>query len=314
MFSRERRSRENSSLPVRKRSYKFKMLSLAFLPEDIINGNIRLYLKFDHYVALLSCCKYLRKTYFFKLVKVRLNCYDSMSFILYDNYYNRILNKIYKKNTCKYLCLNLSYLNNNSNKRLTMRNLSNIKENFHLIGNLNTLNIRNLYNKYFFINDLLKLLNVQTLLLTCNSSNKKELIDNLDCLHNQRNIKTIIIEEFRESYYQDYSEILICEKNCINQFIGKSYNDYNKSETFNYISYKTYLTTGHKNLDSLKHKLHIEDDYDEYDDYLDYSYGRRNDHYYDDPYGYESDDTKDTEDTEERYERYKEQYRYERYR
>lgn len=229
MFSRERRSPENSSLPAIKRSDKFKMLSLAFLPEDIINGNIRLYLKFDHYVTLLSCCKYLRKTYFFKLVKVKLNCYDSISFIRYDNYYNRILNKIYKKNTCKYLCLNLSYLNNKSNKKFAMRNLSNIKECFHLIGNLNTLNIRNLYNKYFFINDLLKLFNIQTLILTCNNSNKKELIDNLDYLHNQRNIKTIIIEEFRESYYQDYSEILICEKNCINQFIGKTYNDYNKS-------------------------------------------------------------------------------------
>ena len=284
MFSRERRSPENSSLSTRKRSDKFKMLSLTYLPEDIINGNIRLYLKFDHYVTLLSCCKYLRKTYFSKLVKIRLNCYDSTSFILNDNYYNRILNKIYKKNTYKYLCLNLSYLK-------SQYKLSNIKEYFHLIGNLNTLNIRKLYNKYFFINDLLKLFNIQTLILTCNSSNKKELIDNLDYFHSQRKIKTIIIEEFVNSHYEDYGEILICEKDCINQFIGQSYKNYDKSKTFNYTSPEKYFTTGKINLDSLMHNLHIEDDYD---DYLDYRYERRNDHYYDDHYGYESDDTKDT--------------------
>ena len=199
------------------------------------------------------------------------------------------------------MCLNLSYLCNIPNKRLTLKNLSNIKEYFHLIGNLNTLNIRHLYDKYFFINDILKLFNIKTLILTCNSSNKKELIDNLDYLHNQRNIQTIIIEEFRESYYRDYSEILICKKNCINQFVGSSYNDYNKLETFNYTTYTQYFTTCQINLDSLVHNLHLDDDYD---DHYDNDY---DDDCYDDyDNGYETDDTENTED---RYSRYKQESR-----
>ena len=134
-----------------------------------------------------------------------------MSFILNSKYHNSILNKIYKKNTEKYICLNLSDKHPKASLNKKLENIfSKEHKHFNKLCNLNILNIRYLYNKYIFINDLLQLFNIQTLILTCdNNTDKNELIENLHNLHNKNNIKKIIIEVNREN---DYKEILICKK------------------------------------------------------------------------------------------------------
>jgi hypothetical protein len=277
------------------------MLSITLLPEDIIYGNICLYLNFDQNIILLSCCKFLRNTYFFKLVKLKLNYKDSMLFIVNIDYYNNILNKIYTKNMFKYLCLTLSYSNKTINleNNLILDNLSLIKENFHVICNLNTLNMRFVYNKYFFINELLNIFNIQTLILTCDISEKEELINNLDYLHIYRRIKTIIIEELKDCE-NDIREILICEKDNINQFVGTKYNNYFKSCTFGYTTIKKYSICGENNLFILIDNLSINNFYYSDDDFVDEYVSSRNSINYSDYYEsdgshdcYESDDSDD---------------------
>ena len=256
------------------------MSSLISLPEDLFEY-VNSYLIFKQRVSLLSCSKYLRKHYFNKIVKLRLNYFDSMSFILNYRYHNFILKKVYKRNN---ICLNLSYLNN-------IKKISLIKKCFHKISNLNTLNIRLVYNKYFFIDDLLKLFNIKTLILTCNSTDKKVLFNNLNYLHNHRNINTIIIEEFIENniYQYHHKEILISEKNCIKQFIGQLYNDYEKEKNFQYNSIDNYLNSCDNNL-RLLHNYHNDYIFTESDYDNDYSYTESECDHYDSYYYSDSED------------------------
>ena len=278
------------------------MSSLILLPENIIEY-IYSYLTFKQRISLLSCSKYLRKYHLKKIVKHRLNYSDSMSFILSDKYHNSILKKIYKKN----ICLNLSdihlkiSLNNElkskkkyfiqlrNQKSINLRLISKVslnnelkniftKKHFNKLCNTNTINLEFVYNKYIFINDLLQLFNIQTLILTCdNNADKNELIENLHNLHNKNNIKKIIIEVTKEN---DYKEILICHKDYIKQFIGESYQAYEKEVNNEYNSIEEYLSLCNKDFNDLI--IYLNQTKDEYLEDLDLEYNAyiRGDPYY----------------------------------
>ena len=278
------------------------MSSLILLPENIIEY-IYSYLTFKQRISLLSCSKYLRRYHLKKIIKHRLNYTDSMLFILSDTYHHSILKEIYKKN----ICLNLSdvYLKISLNnelkskkkyfiqlrnpKSINLRLISKVSFNnelkniftkvcFNKLCNTNTINLKFAYNKNININDLLKLFNIQTLILTLdNNTDKKELIENLEYLHNKNNIKTIIIEVTREN---DYTEILICHKDCIEQFIGESYQAYEKEVSNKYDSIEEYLSLCNEDFDDLI--MYLEQAKDEYFEDLDLEYKAyiRGDPYY----------------------------------
>jgi len=134
------------------------------------------------------------------------------------------------------------------------------------------------YNKNININGLLQLFNVETLILTCdNNTDKNELIENLEYLHNKNNIKTIIIEVLTENQYK---EILICKKDCIEQFIGDSYQAYEKEVSNKYDSIEEYLSLCNEDIDTLI--MYLEQAKDEYfeDLNLEYKAKIRGDPYY----------------------------------
>ena len=269
------------------------MSQITLLPEDIILHNLILYLNFDSCVDFLTCCKNFKKKYMYLLLKFKLNKKDSLSFIVNYSYKNYILNKIYEKNTFKYLCLNLS-------------NIKISKKKFHNLCNLNTLKVGLSYNKYYSIDDLLKLYNIKTLIISCINEYfyMKDIIKNLAYLHNERKISTIIIEEFTENYIYDEKHILICEKDCIKMYYAKSYNDINKSQYPIMISVEKYLNNGDFYLNEINNYQ-----YDEFDDVLEDIF---HDEFHDEFDDYPSDNdslyyesSADTEVTEEKIERMK---------
>ena len=220
--------------------------SVIYLNEDIIN-TIKLYLKFEDFIDFLSSCKYLRNTYIYKTIKLKLNYLHSVKYLTNKFFYDKILNELYMKKTEKYLSLNLSQI-----KKLRKNNRINLKEYVNSLCNVNTLNLRLVYNKYFFLDDLLKLCNIQILILTCSCYEKNDLINNLDNLY-ERNIKTIIIEEYTDIYHENYlyggcREILYCQKNEITQFIGDSWKVYNSNTKFVYNSIEQYKLYSELNL------------------------------------------------------------------
>jgi len=267
------------------------MSQIILLPEDIILHNLILYLNFDSCVDFLTCCKNFKKKYMYLLLKLKLNKKDSLSFIVNYSYKNYILNKIYEKNTFKYLCLNLS-------------DLKISKKKFHNLCNLNTLKVGLSYNKYYFIDDILKLYNIKTLIISCISEYfyMKDIIENLTYLHDDRKISTIIIEEFTKNYIYDEKQILICEKDCIKMYNAKSYNNINKSQYPIMFSKEKYLNNGDFYLNELNNNIPYDDFYDDAfndtfnDDDFNDDYPSDNDSQY-----YE--DSVDTEVTEERIKR-----------
>ena len=222
------------------------------LPEELFYY-INSYLKLDKKKLLLSSSKDLRKRYFYKCFKLKLNCKDSIRFITDNKYRDYIFTKNGSFNN---VCLNFSGLIKRIRDRREMSLfLDNLKhKDIFKLFHINTLNLRIIFEKCFSNYDLLKLFNIKTLIITCHPSFKEGLLNKIDFMHNERNIKNIIIEELQD--YDDLNdlilkEILICEKNSIKQYIGKSYNNY--YEKYNeYKSVKKYLSknkVGYKELE-----------------------------------------------------------------
>jgi hypothetical protein len=190
------------------------------------------------------------------------------------------------------LSLNLSNLEKKiKNKKQIPSIVSKIKDEFIFpscdLNIINTLNIRNIYDKYFSMDDLLKLTNIEKLIVTCKSSDKEVLLNNLYFLHNEANIKTIIIEEFVDYFYDDnrynkkiLKEILICTKDCIQQFIGTSYSKYYENN-FQYKSVNDYLNTERAIYSKKSNFSRLRYYYDEPDEDEDALFDEECRHYYD---------------------------------
>lgn len=236
------------------------MSILDLLPADIFLYMIS-FLELEK-KTLIFLSKDLMRKYFYKCFKLKLNCKDSIRFITDNKYRDYIFTKNGSFNN---VCLNFSGLIKRiRNRREMSLFLDNLKhKDIIKLCNINTLNLRIIFEKCFSNNDLLKLENIKTLIITCHSSFKVGLLNEIDLMHNERNIKNIIIEELQDYDDNDLSlkEILICKKNSIKQYIGKSYNNY--YEKYNeYKSIKKYLTKNQVGYKELEFYYGPMDDYD----------------------------------------------------
>ena len=229
-------------------------MPLLSLPDDVLLYIFK-YLGFDDILISLSTNKKFRLSLFNRIRKRILDKDMSIKFVMDYEYREQVLTSLHEKNSLNVLCLRF---NNLMFGRISPHTPL-VRDNFKVVRNLNTLNLMDVYNKHYFFDDLLKISNIKTLLLSCDIDSKSELINNLSLLHT-RKITTIIIEGEGGGYANSHeTEILMCEKNKITQFfLGNGYdvrksiiqqiNNICQNDICVYTSPENYLKEGVKRL------------------------------------------------------------------